>query len=616
VTLSGTRAKDRQRSHAYGRIPRHPDAALPQVGWETDYVPLDTREIDHRIALAAGLVDSPGVYGVLVGSGMSKSAGILTGWGVVEDLVTRTAHQEGVDLELRGVKPRDWWEECGYGELGYSVLVEKLAKGELAQRALLRRYFEPGPANRFAPTPAHISLAQLVADGRVRVVVTTNFDPLIERAIETAGMSPQVISSANQVIGMTPLCHSPITVIKASGDYASPGLKNTRPDLEKLAPRMRRLLDQVFDEYGLLVVGWSAEYDVALREAIERRSSRRYPMYWATFHGSLTEEATRLIAQQGAIRIDTAGADEFLPDLVQRVELMARRVKRRRGRRWMLGQTSHPNQSVAQQGWRAIPLLWVRVVTMITPAGADDVGHFEIEDRSAIAMVLDASIFSRHLWEMSERPGCEPISALSEVDPSPSVALTRWKLSLPGVRQSSDRAVFRLGGDATQGISALVEILLPRSGDTVKVTLDIGISIQGKVWFETVAQLFRDGLELAAAQIPMALDRVLPPEAEPTTVELHVVASPMNEKGANRDNTLAGRVAFDNVRSLRFQEPDPQGQLGIATTIDGALSQTEAGELIADAMKQMALDAGFMDPSRAIKRIRDVLDLPDNPSDS
>ena len=46
---------------------------------------------------------------------------------------------------------------------------------------------------------------------------------------------------------------------------------------------MNRLLDQVFDEYGLIVCGWSADWDTALRAAIERSPNRRYTTFWSAY---------------------------------------------------------------------------------------------------------------------------------------------------------------------------------------------------------------------------------------------------------------------------------------------------------------------------------------------
>ena len=159
-----------------------------------------------------------------------------------------------------------------------------LAPTDAARQALLRRYFEQLPdGSQVQPTAGHHALAALAASGRVRVILTTNFDRLIERALDQAGVAPQVTASSGAVDGMTPLVHAPTTVIKLHGDYLSLGLRNTPDELAKYPDEIRGLLSRIFDEHGLVIVGWSAEYDTALVEVLESAPSRRYPTYWTTF---------------------------------------------------------------------------------------------------------------------------------------------------------------------------------------------------------------------------------------------------------------------------------------------------------------------------------------------
>jgi hypothetical protein len=53
-------------------------------------------------------------------------------------------------------------------------------------------------------------------------------------------------------------------------------IRNTPEELDKYDPRTDRLLDRIFDDFGIIVCGWSAEWDSALRAAIERCPSRRF----------------------------------------------------------------------------------------------------------------------------------------------------------------------------------------------------------------------------------------------------------------------------------------------------------------------------------------------------
>jgi hypothetical protein len=66
----------------------------------------------------------------------------------------------------------------------------------------------------------------------------------------------------------------------------------------------------VFNEFGVIIVGLSAEYDSALRNAVERSPSRRFATYWIN-PGEPTEHTRRVIAHCEAVVV-TATADDFL----------------------------------------------------------------------------------------------------------------------------------------------------------------------------------------------------------------------------------------------------------------------------------------------------------------
>jgi len=107
------------------------------------------------------------------------------------------------------------------------------------------------------------------------VIVTTNFDRLIERALESEGISPTVISTSDSARGALPFAHARCTVIKVHGDYRDTRIKNTATELENYEPEMDALLDRILDEYGLIVCGWSAKWDKALCRAVLRCPNRR-----------------------------------------------------------------------------------------------------------------------------------------------------------------------------------------------------------------------------------------------------------------------------------------------------------------------------------------------------
>ncbi|WP_217235535.1 SIR2 family protein [Streptomyces sp. AC555_RSS877] len=284
--------------------------------------------LDPRMSLALNVHTCPGVYTVLLGAGISMASGIKTGWGIVQDLVSKVAVLHAPDTPNAGdeaaADPEGWWQEQFGEQLGYSRLLAETAPTAAARQALLAGYFEPedGEDTVKQPTAAHRAIARLVKKGNIRVILTTNFDRLMERALEEVGISPQVVRD-HQIDSMKPLVHSQVTVIKLHGDYADLEQRNTVDELEEYPSAQQGLLERVLDEYGLIVCGWSADWDRALVRAVEGTRSRRYPMYWGQF-GRMSEPARRLVAQHSAAVIGGVTADDLFTDLERRVEALDR----------------------------------------------------------------------------------------------------------------------------------------------------------------------------------------------------------------------------------------------------------------------------------------------------
>jgi hypothetical protein len=288
---------------------------------------------DPEITLATSVHASPGVYALLLGSGVSSAAGIPTGWQVVTSLVQRAAvaaepNNPQAPLDA-AADPEAWWARHSVEPLGYSALLAQLAPTAASRQALLAGFFEPTEEDRQTgrkiPTAGHRAVARLVARGSVRVVLTTNFDRLIERALEDEGVSPQVLHDAGRLASATPLAHAPATVVKLHGDYADLEQRNTVDELSSYPPELTEFLTGVLDDYGLIVCGWSAEWDHALVVALESVRSRRYPLFWST-HGAPTEPARRLIGLHGAVLIGGLTADELFTGLLTRLEALDRLI--------------------------------------------------------------------------------------------------------------------------------------------------------------------------------------------------------------------------------------------------------------------------------------------------
>lgn len=278
--------------------------------------------------LATSMQAQPGVYALLLGSGVSTGAGVPTGWGVVTALVRRVAAVEDpASIEDAARDPEKWWHDHHGDPLGYSSLLEALAPTPATRQGLLADFFEPSEEEREqgikTPSRGHLAIAELVKRGSVKVIVTTNFDRLMEQALDAVGIAPQVIARPEAVNGMKPLAHAPATVIKVHGDYLDLGSRNTPAELDQYPEEWVTLLARVFDEYGLIVSGWSAEWDTALIRLIESTPNRRYPLYWDARSGKGVN-AQKLIAARSGQIVPAAGADEMFNELSSALEALDR----------------------------------------------------------------------------------------------------------------------------------------------------------------------------------------------------------------------------------------------------------------------------------------------------
>jgi len=274
---------------------------------------------DPLLSLAFSVHANKGVFALLIGSGVSRTAGIPTGWEVVLDLIQKLAHlkHENCDPD-----PVIWYKNTFGKEPDYAVLLDSIAKSPSERSQLLRGYFEPSEEERSqnikVPTVAHKAIAELTARGYIRVIVTTNFDRLLEKALEAVGVNPTVISTPDAAEGALPLPHTKCTIIKVNGDYLDSRIKNTPEELGRYDKRIDRLLDRIFDEFGLIVCGWSAEWDTALRAAIERCRSHRFTTFWAcrTEPDGLTK---KLIDLRRAEILRIKDADSFFQEVKEKV---------------------------------------------------------------------------------------------------------------------------------------------------------------------------------------------------------------------------------------------------------------------------------------------------------
>ena len=220
-----------------------------------------------------------------------------------------------------------WYGKKNGKEPDYSELITELGLSRDERRSILHGYIEPSAEDREEgckiPTRAHYAIADLVRAGFVRVIITTNFDRLLESALREKGVEPTIVASVDALKGAEPLAHANCYLFKLHGDYKDARILNTDAELSVYPRKYNVLLDRIFDEYGLLVCGWSGEWDHALREAIVRSPARRYSMFWTAI-GAPGSVAQELIAHRKGQLVTIKDADSFFEGISSCIETIAR----------------------------------------------------------------------------------------------------------------------------------------------------------------------------------------------------------------------------------------------------------------------------------------------------
>lgn len=277
--------------------------------------------LEPHLRAAVALHTRPGGYAALVGAGISRSTGVMTAWEVLEELIRRVAAGSG-DTDIDD--PTGWWMTKTGSEPTYPAVLAEVAATQDERRAILAEFFErtseEAEDGLKVPSEGHRSLARLMAAGYIRIALTTNFDLLLEEAVRQEGVEPVVVSTVDAIGGMEPLHTQRCVVVHLHGDYLNPGVLNTEDELGSYPRPVETVVNQVFNEYGLLIAGWSAQWDRALAGLLGAASEPRYASWWIQ-PGALNSDQLALQSARSAEHID-ATSDQALGAISDAVEAL------------------------------------------------------------------------------------------------------------------------------------------------------------------------------------------------------------------------------------------------------------------------------------------------------
>jgi hypothetical protein len=277
---------------------------------------------DQELILAHKVYSNKGTYALFLGSGVSKSAAIPTGWEVILKLINRLCI---LNTGTSTADPLTWYQDHYQKPPNYSHIIEQLTNSPEERLNLLKPFFEATTdeiANGLKrPTIAHKAIAKLVKKGYIKVILTTNFDRLVENALRELSIEATVISNPSHIESVMPLIHSSITIIKINGDYLDTKFLNLESELCEYDEQVVYLLKFIFENFGLITAGWSAKWDVGLRQVLEISNKFRFSNYFTYKHEPEPELKELALRRRGEL-LNVTNADSFFTELIENIEAL------------------------------------------------------------------------------------------------------------------------------------------------------------------------------------------------------------------------------------------------------------------------------------------------------
>lgn len=153
-----------------------------------------------------------------------------------------------------------------------------------------REYYIQSKVRDVKPALGYLCMGELLINGKIDLVSTTNFDELIHAGIHAinSGISIKTISSAiSDSVGFS-LNEGFPNIIKLHGDYLYDELKNTETELQSLEVKIAEIWKLAIQENGLIVVGYAGNDNsvMTVLEKLVEAGGVKKGVYWCKTKGA------------------------------------------------------------------------------------------------------------------------------------------------------------------------------------------------------------------------------------------------------------------------------------------------------------------------------------------
>ncbi|HKP90070.1 MAG TPA: SIR2 family protein [Thermoleophilaceae bacterium] len=250
-------------------------------------------------------------YAWFLGAGASKSSGVALAWEILRDAKRelfssvngRPANDDSeIDTWLKGISRLQDRDHA------YSDALEWLLPRPRQRRNWLLKYLEDA-----TPSPGYLGLVELARRDLVRIVLTTNFDDLVQQAMSRGGPRQRLREVAHdQAAADFEWPPKLFTLLKLHGDFLFDSIRNTRAEVERLETNQAEKLHRSASDGGLVVVGYGGG-DESIMSVLDDLGDVPLGLYWLHLPGDRPNDRIRsLLRNDWASSVEIGGFDEFV----------------------------------------------------------------------------------------------------------------------------------------------------------------------------------------------------------------------------------------------------------------------------------------------------------------
>jgi tetratricopeptide (TPR) repeat protein len=269
------------------------------------------RDTAHLINLIGKRSNNIPNFALLIGAGASVSSGVRATSDMINEWRLQLYRQAKTNEPLdEWLSKQDWHND----EEEYSLLFEKVY-----DKASQRRVYIEECVKDAKPAWGYIYLANTIAHNFFNVVLTPNFDDLLNEACFVYADCRPIVCAHDSAVADIRVTSTRPKIIKLHGDFLYDSIKNTIRETTSLEKNMQDKFMQFAREYGLVVIGYGGN-DRSIMDILDvlARSDGYLPngLYWCMKKDSkIGRKLDRLLRRENVYLVEIDNFDGFMAEL-------------------------------------------------------------------------------------------------------------------------------------------------------------------------------------------------------------------------------------------------------------------------------------------------------------